>query len=459
MTKFFFALLMTTLTGSCLLGVWYIIGICLDRMGFYRLLYRSLQLLILFFFVPVMYLFAQIKRWIICGQGLSDIFFTPTPVLITFLDITSKIWLFILVLLLTVFLYAYKRERRRLACAFPADINTQEHLELCCQKLNIRRNVPVLYSYSVKTPMVYGFFREVILLPEGMLTEEELPLAIGHELVHIKSGDNRVRFLMNIITLLQWFNPCVWILKKLQETWSEYACDQECSDVFRKDKTYFSMITKIADASDLSGRPLYSGLSESNHQVLRRIKRMENYKNKKKRSRAAAAILIAAMILGSTGTVMAAGNTLVDGYEKMYNMTTAEDVLEDDAVEDEEVEYVEYYEIADEDEDVIEEYGDVYTTYGTGYKYINWTVDVGVRKTTYEFNASSGGSIYVSVSMYPAGKEAKVGIILPNGNRKCIIGSGDVSYTFNLTESGEYKVYIQNISDTCLSVGGHYAIR
>ncbi|MBA7583562.1 hypothetical protein ES708_25507 [subsurface metagenome] len=68
-------------------------------------------------------------------------------------------------------------------------------------KINIHRKIKVLISTRVKTPMVIGFIKPVILVPISIITHlpvEQVDAIIAHELAHIKRND----YLINLIQAL-----------------------------------------------------------------------------------------------------------------------------------------------------------------------------------------------------------------------------------------------------------------
>ena len=68
-------------------------------------------------------------------------------------------------------------------------------------------------------------FLNIIFLNKGAVSPDDLERILAHERVHIQQGHSLDVLLMELVIILQWFNPFVWPYKKsLQET-HEYLAD------------------------------------------------------------------------------------------------------------------------------------------------------------------------------------------------------------------------------------------
>ena len=157
------------------------------------------------------------------------------------------------------------------------------------------------------------------------------------------------------------------------------------------------------------------------------------------------------MLVGSM-TALAASDGIVKGYNIIWKAL---------APEQEEVmqlpEYIEYVE-TETDPQIKIELGEVSVASAAGTRLISWSVDNMVLMQTESFSVSEGGSVVVSVSISPTDKEVKVGIITPEGVERYVKGTEDIYYKFELEISGEYQVFVENISGTTVQVEGHYTV-
>lgn len=65
----------------------------------------------------------------------------------------------------------------------------------------------LLQTDRIPTPALLGFRHPLILLPDIDYTEEELYCVFLHELIHYKRRYFLVKFLLDLLTVIQWWNP------------------------------------------------------------------------------------------------------------------------------------------------------------------------------------------------------------------------------------------------------------
>ena len=105
----------------------------------------------------------------------------------------------------------------------------RQHLFLSRQKfLNSQSKIlrPESSSYG---PAVTGVFRPRIILPRNFnitYNKLERTLILAHEKAHIRNGDLRVNFFVEIIRCLSWFNPIVHYAQAVFRVDQELACDE-----------------------------------------------------------------------------------------------------------------------------------------------------------------------------------------------------------------------------------------
>lgn len=90
-------------------------------------------------------------------------------------------------------------------------------------------NVPVRSSFDVLEPGVVGWWRPILLLPEGIeahLTPRQLEAVLAHELCHVRRRDNLTAAIHMIVEALVWFHPLVWWISARLLDERERACDE-----------------------------------------------------------------------------------------------------------------------------------------------------------------------------------------------------------------------------------------
>jgi len=101
-------------------------------------------------------------------------------------------------------------------------------LEDCKQLMGVTTPLVLVETRWVQNPMLCGFLRPRLLLPEGLtkrFSREELRFVLLHELAHLKRGDILVNWLATTLQIVHWFNPLVWIAFWRLRADRELACD------------------------------------------------------------------------------------------------------------------------------------------------------------------------------------------------------------------------------------------
>ena len=78
----------------------------------------------------------------------------------------------------------------------------------------------------VRSPMVAGAFRPVLLVPAGA-APKGADCMLAHELTHMRRHDVAKKLLFTLVCILHWYNPAVWMLAARAGRDIEAACDAE----------------------------------------------------------------------------------------------------------------------------------------------------------------------------------------------------------------------------------------
>jgi len=90
-------------------------------------------------------------------------------------------------------------------------------------------DVPVLSSMTLIEPGIFGIFRPVLLLPEGIverLALKQLQAIVAHEMHHVRRRDNLTFAIHMIVQVVFWFHPAVWWTGSRLVEERERACDE-----------------------------------------------------------------------------------------------------------------------------------------------------------------------------------------------------------------------------------------
>jgi bla regulator protein blaR1 len=102
--------------------------------------------------------------------------------------------------------------------------------------VDIEAPIPVLASHTLLEPGVFGIFRPVLLLPEGIaerLGPEQFQAILAHELNHVRARDNLTAAMHMVVEAVFWFHPLVWwigarLVEERERACEEAVCAQGC---------------------------------------------------------------------------------------------------------------------------------------------------------------------------------------------------------------------------------------
>jgi beta-lactamase regulating signal transducer with metallopeptidase domain len=92
----------------------------------------------------------------------------------------------------------------------------------------INRKVNIWYSENIHSPMTFGFWKPIILLPVALVNKlslEQTESLVIHELTHIKNSDYLLNWLLVTTEAIYFFNPFVKIVAHKIKLEREKNCD------------------------------------------------------------------------------------------------------------------------------------------------------------------------------------------------------------------------------------------
>jgi beta-lactamase regulating signal transducer with metallopeptidase domain len=91
----------------------------------------------------------------------------------------------------------------------------------------VARRVEFLQHEDVATPMTFGLFRPVVVVPADAHEWEraDLQRALVHELEHVRRSDWAVHMLGRLVCAVYWFHPLVWVAGRQLSLEAERAAD------------------------------------------------------------------------------------------------------------------------------------------------------------------------------------------------------------------------------------------
>lgn len=124
--------------------------------------------------------------------------------------------------------------------------------------------LPVVCVSTLVEPGVFGIFRPVLLMPEGIfgrLTPAQLEAVIAHELCHVRHRDNLIAAVHMFVETVFWFHPLVWWIGKQMVEERERACDEEVLRLGSEPRVYAEGILSICKLYAESPLPCVPGMT------------------------------------------------------------------------------------------------------------------------------------------------------------------------------------------------------
>ncbi len=212
------------------------------------------------------------------------------------------VWLIGAVLCFTRYTAGYVRFRRVLMRTLHT---TDGQTARAYKELNGRSDPRLFASAYVKTPMLLGLYRPLIVLPQGVFSEESARNVLRHELTHYRRGDLYVKWFFVFVASLHWFNPLMPLFRRELDRVCELSCDETVLARMEPSerRSYGETLLDLA-----SNRALPAGVVATTFATEKRAlkERLEQIMKFKYKPRAIIALTIAALLLMGVAALAAA---------------------------------------------------------------------------------------------------------------------------------------------------------
>ena len=140
------------------------------------------------------------------------------------------------------------------------DPDWHDTMESLKKQLGVYRDVRLLTSKGIATPMTGGSLFPVILVPDSSLTwsAERTRVVLAHELIHVKRYDAFRSLLSRLALGMFWFHPLSWIASQMATTCMEKACDEKVLALGTKPSSYAQELMRMAER--MTEEPSYAYL-------------------------------------------------------------------------------------------------------------------------------------------------------------------------------------------------------
>lgn len=181
------------------------------------------------FFVPIEFTFVNVI-------GLKNIYTKIYTILDTILyenifrlNFISLIFIISISICVVKFILFFKAYYEKINLYIRSCTNSSEREEkiLAEIKTALQKSIKIriLYSPLVKSPITFGIFKKIILLPNISLADQDLHYIILHEYMHHLNKDLLIKMLTSLFCIVFWWNPFVYLLNKNLDETLELKCD------------------------------------------------------------------------------------------------------------------------------------------------------------------------------------------------------------------------------------------
>ncbi|PYO80056.1 MAG: hypothetical protein DMD63_02310 [Gemmatimonadetes bacterium] len=141
--------------------------------------------------------------------------------------------------------------------AWPLGADWKTILDEARAEAGVTRDVRLLSSTVVSTPLTWGSVSPVILLPEDARdwSEEHRRVVLRHELAHVARRDSLAQLLAGFVCALYWFHPLVWMSERRLRAECERACDDRVVSLGTPPTEYASHLLEVARSARAFGAP------------------------------------------------------------------------------------------------------------------------------------------------------------------------------------------------------------
>lgn len=122
-------------------------------------------------------------------------------------------WISVAVILLIRYFYKRVKVRRILEQYVIKDTDTKEYYESFLNDTKIR-SIKIAVIPGEKQAAIFGVIRPIMILPDAVLEEKTVAYMIQHEIKHYANYDLWLKFFVDLLVVIHWWNPVVYVMRK-----------------------------------------------------------------------------------------------------------------------------------------------------------------------------------------------------------------------------------------------------
>lgn len=215
----------------------------------------------------------------------------------------------------------------------------RQETELLDNLLERKSTLRLYKNPMVGTPILIGFFRPAVILPDKEYEDIKLRNIFMHEITHMKRHDIFIKWLLIFVGAVHWFNPIVYFVRREMNKACELACDESVIKRFDINEMQQYGDTLIAVAADSMGKmPFSIAMFENKRNLKERLGAIMKHKEYSKRTIIAAGVilimLVCSILAFSTVHSMENGHSYVDNFPSPQDQKYIKEIELRDALRD-----------------------------------------------------------------------------------------------------------------------------
>lgn len=166
-------------------------------------------------------------------------------------------------------------------------------------RYRLSRNVVLRVSDEVISPMVFGVWRTVVLMPLSaavQLSPEQMEAVLAHELAHVRRWDYLFNLMQTVTECLFFFHPAVWWISRRVREFREVCCDEAAAQTCAEPAIYAAALLQMEEQR-LQSPQLAMALNGSGGTLLQRVRHVMGETGMEQRQMSGIKMMTAALAL------------------------------------------------------------------------------------------------------------------------------------------------------------------
>lgn len=158
-----------------------------------------------------------------------------------------------------------------------ADFEIEKLFYRLMGKMEISKKVSLRLSSMGTSPITFGFFKPVILIPVALifqLSTSQLEAILAHELSHVKRNDYLANLFQTLLEVVFFYHPCYWWINQTVKELRENASDDLAVSVGIAPKELAYGLAEVINFAKQNPPELALAAGKKRNPTLQRIKRI-----------------------------------------------------------------------------------------------------------------------------------------------------------------------------------------